>query len=408
MAARRRGRGFVVALACLVALAVAAGGGWWAARATLEPQTQDEQSAAPDVVWAEATTSSVGRSLPLSTTLRQPARTVATNVLPGVVLSTSAGEVEQGDTIYDVAGTPVRVVEGEVPFYRDLARKFKGDDVAQLQQALIDLGHLEGEADGVFGWRTERAVKAWQKELGQEQTGTIPLGELVAVDRLPTVIQLGEAIVRGATLGGGEESVLAPTGEQEFVLVVTQDQARMIPAEATVEVTWQEQVWDAVIAGSEQDEFGNTEYTLAAPDGGPVCGDACDSLPGDAQVTLRSEVVIVPEISGTAVPAAAVHTRADGSAYVVTESGEAEVSVAGSGGGIAIIEGIDVGTAVQALAGTAPAQAPEPAPDAPPGSTPEPAPEAPPGEEDTGDGPSDHGGAGEDGGADEQPPATEG
>ena len=371
MGARRRGRGFLVALACLVALAVAAGAGWWAAKATLEPQTQAQTTTAPDVVWAEATTSSVGRSLPLSTTLRQPARTVAANTLPGVVLSTAPGDVEQGSTIFDVAGTPVRVVQGEVPFYRDLARNLTGDDVAQLQQALIDLGHLEGAADGDFGWRSERAVKAWQKELGQKQTGTIPLGELIAVDKLPTVIQLGETIVRGATLGGGEEAVLAPTGEQDFVLVVTSDQARMIPAEATVDITWQEHNWQAIIAASTQDEFGNTEFSLTAPDGGPVCGNECDTLPGDAQVTLRSEIVIVPEISGTAVPAAAVHTRADGTAYVITEQGETDVTVLGSGGGIAILEGIEVGTAVQALSGApgAPAPAPQPAPQEDPGTT---------------------------------------
>ena len=353
-----------MALACLLALAVAAGGGWWAARATLEPQTPEAAATTPDVVWAQATTSSVGRSLPLSTTLRQPARTVASNALPGVVLSTSPGEVDQGDTIYVVAGTPVRVVEGEVPFYRELTRNLEGADVAQLQLALIDLGHLEGSADGEFGWRTERAVKAWQKDLGQRQTGTIPLGELVAVDRLPTVIQLGESITRGATLGGGEESVLAPTGEQHFVLVVTQDQARMIPVEATVDLTWQDHTWQAVIASSEQDEFGNTEFTLSAPDGGPVCGDNCDSLPGDAQVTLRSEIVIVPRIEGTAVPAAAVHTRADGTAYVITEQGERDVTVRGSGGGVTIVEGIEVGTRVQALAGAAgtPQSQPVPAP----------------------------------------------
>ncbi len=363
MAARRRGRGLLVAVVCLVALALAVGGGWWAARATLEPQTESAEAAAPDVVWAEATSSSVGRSLPLSTTLRQPARTVASNAVGGVVLSTSPGEVTQGDTIYVVAGTPVRVVQGEVPFYRDLARRTKGEDVAQLQQALIDLDYLEAqEPDGDFGWRTEQAVKDWQDDLGLDDTGTIPLGRLVAVDRLPTVVQLGESIVRGATLGGGEEAVLAPTGEQHFVLVVTQDQARMIPAEATVEVTWQDQVWEAVISSSEQDEFGNTEFTLAAPDGGPVCADACGTLPGDAQVTLRSEIVIVPEISGTAVPAAAVHTRADGSAYVITEAGETEVTVRGSGGGVAIVDGIEVGTRVQALAGAAGSPAPAPAP----------------------------------------------
>ncbi|MCK0112740.1 peptidoglycan-binding protein [Ornithinimicrobium sp. F0845] len=288
MGARRRGRGLLVALACLVALAVAAGGGWWAARATLEPQTPETATTTPDIVWAEATTSSVGRSLPLSTTLRQPARTVASNAVPGVVLSTSPGEVAHGDTIYVVAGIPVRVVQGEVPFYRDLARNLEGDDVAQLQQALIDLDYLDAdEPDGDFGWRTERAVKDWQDDLGLDDTGRIPLGRLVAVDRLPTVIQLGDSIVRGATLGGGEESVLAPTGEQHFVLVVTQEQARMIPAEATVQITWQDQTWEAVIGGSEQDEFGNTEFTLTAPDGGPVCGDACDTLPGDRLVSWQ-------------------------------------------------------------------------------------------------------------------------
>lgn len=365
MTARRRGRGLLVTLVSLLALALAAGAGWWAASATLEPKTPESAAAAPDVVWAEATTSSVGRSLPLSTTLRQPARTVASNSLPGVVLSTAPGEVEQGSTVYVVAGTPVRVVEGEVPFYRDLTRGTEGEDVAQLQQALVDLGHLDGAADADFGWRTERAVRAWQKDLGQRQTGTIALGELVAVDRLPSVIQLGEAVLRGATLGGGEEAVLAPTGEQHFVVVVTQDQARMIPAEATVQVTWQEHTWQAVITSSEQDDFGNTELSLSAPDGGPVCGDACDTLPGDAQVTLRSEIVIVPRIEGTAVPAAAVHTRADGSAYVITESGESEVTVRGSGGGVAIVDGIEVGTRVQALSGTpgAPAPAPQPTPE---------------------------------------------
>ena len=354
----------MVTVAALVALALAVGAGWWAARATLEPQTVAEGTGAPEVVWAEATTSSVGRSLPLSTTLRQPARTVAANALPGVVLETSPGEVDQGDTLYVVAGTPVRAVEGTVPFYRDLAINLEGDDVAQLQQALIDLEHLTGKPDGDFGPRTERALKAWQKSLAIPQTGTVALGELVAVDSLPTTVQLGDAIVRGASLGGGEEAVLAPTGEQDFVLVVTSDQARMIPAEATVEVTWQEHTWPAVIAGAAQDEFGNTEYELTAPDGGPVCADACDTLPGDAQVTLRSEIVIVPEITGTAVPAAAVHTRADGTAYVITEQGETDVTVEGSGGGVAIVEGIEVGTRVQALAG-ATGGLPAPAPESP-------------------------------------------
>lgn len=188
------------------------------------------------------------------------------------------------------------------------------------------------------------------------------MGELVAVGDLPAVVQLGEGIVVGKVLAGGEDSVLAPTGAREFVLVVTQDQARLIPAEARVEITFEDRVWDAVIAGSALDENGSTTFTLAAPDGGEVCDPDCGVFPNDEQVTLRSRVVVVPEVSGITVPASAVHTRADGSAYVITDVGEVDVVVRGSGQGVAVVEGegIEPGTRIQVADGQGGSPVPEP------------------------------------------------
>ena len=40
----------------------------------------------------------------------------------------------------------------------------RGEEVRELQQALIDLGFLKGTADGVFGNKTENAVRAFQKK----------------------------------------------------------------------------------------------------------------------------------------------------------------------------------------------------------------------------------------------------
>ena len=40
----------------------------------------------------------------------------------------------------------------------------RGEDVRELQQALIDLGFLKGTADGVFGNKTENAVRNFQKK----------------------------------------------------------------------------------------------------------------------------------------------------------------------------------------------------------------------------------------------------
>ncbi|MBP5729407.1 MAG: peptidoglycan-binding protein [Clostridia bacterium] len=47
----------------------------------------------------------------------------------------------------------------------------RGEEVRQLQQALIDLGFLKGTADGVYGNKTEIAVRAFQKNAGLSVDG---------------------------------------------------------------------------------------------------------------------------------------------------------------------------------------------------------------------------------------------
>lgn len=338
-------------LAALVVLALVGAGGWWAGRATLAPQSPMTQEAVSGPVWAQATQGSVGRSLSLSTTLRQPSEVIAGNQVAGVVTQVNPGEVDVGDVAYVVGDTDVRVVSGDRPFFRDLGLDSVGWDVEQLQAALVELGYLDGAVDGEFGASTEAAVQDWQEEREVAETGAVLLGELVAVPMLPTVINLGESIVTGQSVGGGEEAVLAPTGEQQFVLVITPEQTRLIPAEATVEVSFEEQTWPAVVAGATQDEVGSTELELTAPGGGPVCGRDCASLPGDEQVTLRSKVILVPTVEGVGVPAAAVSTQGDGTTSVVTDSGTTEVTVLGSGQGVVIVEGLEVGTRVQVQTG---------------------------------------------------------
>ncbi len=44
-----------------------------------------------------------------------------------------------------------------------LSLKSTGDNVKSLQKSLISLGYLKGKADGVFGAKTEEAVKKFQK-----------------------------------------------------------------------------------------------------------------------------------------------------------------------------------------------------------------------------------------------------
>lgn len=55
--------------------------------------------------------------------------------------------------------------------YETLDIASRGDGVMNLQAKLIELGYLEGTADGRFGEMTQKAIKAAQEAFGMEKTG---------------------------------------------------------------------------------------------------------------------------------------------------------------------------------------------------------------------------------------------
>ena len=74
-------------------------------------------------------------------------------------------------------------------------------------------------ANGTFGDSTTQAVKRWQKKLGVPETGTVALGELIAVAQLPSRLLLdADVIAPGVVLAGGEKAVLGAVGDPAFVL----------------------------------------------------------------------------------------------------------------------------------------------------------------------------------------------
>lgn len=119
----------------------------------------------------------------------------------GLVTSAPAQDdiVRPGDELIRINDRPVTLAEGSVPLYRELRRigRFEldeagdklglqeGEDVAQLQRFLLSKGFDDEErleADGIFGITTERAVKAWQKDIGVPATGKVDRSQLVFVD----------------------------------------------------------------------------------------------------------------------------------------------------------------------------------------------------------------------------------
>lgn len=97
-------------------------------------------------------------------------------------------------------------------------RRYAGDDVAALQERLAELGFDTGRVDGVFGHRTEAALKAFQREYGLVSDGVCgpatlralkQLGRLVTGGR-PQVLRESEQLHRSGAALAGKVVVIDP------------------------------------------------------------------------------------------------------------------------------------------------------------------------------------------------------
>ncbi|MFZ2652669.1 MAG: peptidoglycan-binding domain-containing protein, partial [Burkholderiaceae bacterium] len=70
-------------------------------------------------------------------------------------------QLHEGDVLLTASGRPVFILRGRAPAYRDLAPGISGDDVLQLEQALMRLGFAPGAVDGVYDAQTSAAVAKW-------------------------------------------------------------------------------------------------------------------------------------------------------------------------------------------------------------------------------------------------------
>ena len=75
-------------------------------------------------------------------------------------------KLSEGDVILTTSGRPVFLIQGIRPTFRDLGPGVEGQDVVQLEEALVRLGFDPGPLDGIYDGRTEAAVTAWYKGSG--------------------------------------------------------------------------------------------------------------------------------------------------------------------------------------------------------------------------------------------------
>lgn len=202
-----RRRGSVVMLAIIAGVGLIAGlGGWWLGQSIRSPEQLEAESAPPppSLITAEVELRPL-RDVLVTRGVVSPTQEVEVSVVgagTGIVTRLLVGtgeELSEGDVLVELGGRPVLVIEGQMPVFRDLADGTVGEDVRQLEEALVRLGLLE-VADQVFDDATSGAVIGFYRRAGYEP---LPLDD---ADR--TTWSLAAARLRNA-----EEALAQAEGE---------------------------------------------------------------------------------------------------------------------------------------------------------------------------------------------------
>lgn len=276
----------------------------------------------------------------------------ATGIVTGLKVQQGA-EISQGTPLYTVNLRPTIAARGETPAFRAISAGAEGEDVTQLQTMLQELGFFHGKIDGVVRWDTTAAIRAWQKGLGIDPSGTVELGDVMFIPQLPARIKIdSEKLYRGATLAGGEEVIGTYDPTPTFTIPATRKQATRIKDGALVRIQGAEgSSWEA-LAGEHkpEDERNGDGVTIELRSTGdaPICGADCGKIPVTGENIYNADVVLLAAVKGITVPTAAITTTPSGKAVVLDRKGKKHpVTVVASAKGMSVVRGIRKGFTVR-------------------------------------------------------------
>jgi peptidoglycan hydrolase-like protein with peptidoglycan-binding domain len=210
--------------------------------------------------------------------------------------------VQRGQTLYRVDNTPVVLMYGTLPAYRELRSGLEGADVKQFETELRALGYTGFTVDEEFTSSTAAAVEEWQEDLGLEETGTVALGRVVFTSGVVRV-----AGVEG-TVGGSAQGNLLNISGTNRVVTVTLDVADQrlavkgaqvsveLPGGKTANGTITAVVTVITPAEGNNDASTEIEVTVALADADQKLVEGFDQATVDVTFTVseRKNVLAVP------------------------------------------------------------------------------------------------------------------
>jgi peptidoglycan hydrolase-like protein with peptidoglycan-binding domain len=194
---------------------------------------------------APVTLGDVTQRVQISGTLGYDGAYTVINQLPSGILTAAAvpgTAVVRGADLFAVSGTPIVLLYGTTPAYRDFtAGMSDGPDVRELQENLVVLGMDPSHritVDNHFSSATTTAIRRWQtaRELPMAQrTGSIPLGQVIF---LAGALRVGQAPVNVGASIGPNSPVLSGTSTTHVVTAqLTTDRQNLVHVGDQVLVT---------------------------------------------------------------------------------------------------------------------------------------------------------------------------
>lgn len=269
-----------------------------AAGAAATKATSSATVSKQDLTRTEELTGSVGHGV------QSPLRLAGSGTITG--LPAVDDVIEFGRAIAEVDGQPIVLLHGARPAWRPLTAGDKGEDVRQLQAALVEMGFADPvkvPADGTWTPATTAAVKVMQAWLHLPVDGRLDTTEIVFA---PAPVRI--AVVGGVLGDAAAAAGLQVTGlTQSVAASVKSSQLDVVHIGAAVKVklpsgTTVDGVIDSIgkaAVGSD----GTATFPVAVTTG------AIDALDG---TTLKVDVSVVLVANATVVPAEALLALAEG------------------------------------------------------------------------------------------------
>jgi hypothetical protein len=212
-----------VAAGLVVVLAAGVVSAWRAGVISPAGPSGSGQQEAPPAVTAAVTRRDIAATTPVSATLGYAGSWTVRGQGGGTLtrLPPAGQVIGQGQALYRVDnGSPVVLLYGSVPAWRNLDEGVTGADVFQLNHALVALGDAsrsEISAAGwdYFSWETVYGVQQMEEHLGvSSPPGSLPLGQAVFE---PAALRV--ATVTGSLGGPASGPVLTATSDRHVVTI---------------------------------------------------------------------------------------------------------------------------------------------------------------------------------------------